>query len=82
MTEDYGPTPDDADKLGFQEDVKEWRKRVRRLKTTTTSLYSIVWGQCSPMMQQKLQAQAGYDTMKKDSIKYVTKVFTLVFVSY
>ena len=40
----------------FQEQVKMWIKDESSLRATTQSLYNIVWGQCSKLMQNKLKA--------------------------
>jgi len=40
---------DDIDKAGFQD--------KRNLKETLVSLFDVIWGQCSPMMQAKLKAE-------------------------
>ena len=44
----------------FQERVKLWIKDESSLRATTQSLYNIVWGQCSKLMQNKLKAVANF----------------------
>ncbi len=47
---------DSADNIGFTEHIKNWRKDVRELKAFKASLCTILWGQCSDLMQSKLEA--------------------------
>ena len=48
---------DDVDKASFQEDIQLWAKDKRNLKETMVSLFDVIWGQCSPMMQAELKAE-------------------------
>ena len=41
-------------KMVFQEKVKEWIKNMNSLKATSQSLYNIIWGKCSKLIQNKL----------------------------
>ena len=50
----------------FQEQVKLWIKETSSLKATTQSLYNIVWGQCSKLMQNKLKAIKDFQTMENN----------------
>ena len=50
----------------FQEQVKMWIKDESSLRATTQSLYNIVWGQCSKLMQNKLKAIKDFQEMEND----------------
>ena len=41
--------------------VDEHVKRMSHLTENIKTLYSLVWGQCSDVMRQKIEAHAGYD---------------------
>ena len=58
---------DTADTLGFTEDIKNWRKDVRELKSFKASIYTIIWGQCSDLMQSKLEADETYSSIKAEN---------------
>jgi hypothetical protein len=36
--------------------MKTYMKRIDKLESNTRAIYAIVWGQCSPMMQSKLES--------------------------
>ena len=36
LTRDYGPNPDEVDKEGFKEDIREWRKEVKKIQGSKT----------------------------------------------
>jgi hypothetical protein len=54
------------DETVFQEQVKQWIKDSTSLKATLRSMYNIVWGQCSRLMQNKLRAIAHFQTIEND----------------
>ena len=56
----------DIDKEGLKEDIKYWRKEERHLKNTLRSIFNVIWGQCSPLMQNKLEGIETYEVMKGD----------------
>ena len=58
------PNADAIDQAGFQEEVELWKKDERTLKSTLRSLYGIVWGQCSPLMQTRVKKGENYETHK------------------
>jgi hypothetical protein len=41
--------------------MKTYMKRVDLLEGNTRAIYAIVWGQCSPMMQSKLEPLENYE---------------------
>ena len=45
----------------FGEEIKQYIKESRSLKSTLTSLYNIVWGQWSKLMQNKLLAAQDFN---------------------
>ena len=45
------------------EETKQYIKDKRNLNTAMASLYSVVWGQCSRLMQHKLKALKNYQKM-------------------
>ena len=57
-TDDNGKSlePDAGDLAIYTEEVKEFVKTKRTLENTVHSLYCVVWGQCSPLMQHKLRS--------------------------
>jgi hypothetical protein len=46
----------------WETQMKTFMKRTDMLVSNTRSIYAIVWGQCSPMMQSKLESLTDYDT--------------------
>ena len=51
----------------FGEEIKQYIKESRSLKSTLTSLYNIVWGQCSKLMQNKLLAAQDFNITQENS---------------
>jgi hypothetical protein len=50
----------------FHERVKQRIKETNSLKATTQSLYNVVWGQCSKLMQNKLKAVPNIQTLENE----------------
>jgi hypothetical protein len=54
-----------ADKLEemiFAEEVKEYVKRTRSLKSNLATIYAVAWGQCSADMKARVKTHEGYET--------------------
>jgi hypothetical protein len=56
---------DDYKKMGkkmiWEASMKTYVKRAVFLEGNTRAIYAIVWGQCSPMMQSKLESLENYE---------------------
>jgi hypothetical protein len=56
---------DDYKKMGknmiWEAFMKTYMKTVDFLEGNTRAIYAIVWGQCSPMMQSKLESLENYE---------------------
>ncbi|KAI2502818.1 Reverse transcriptase (RNA-dependent DNA polymerase) [Fragilaria crotonensis] len=55
-----------ADKLKemiFAEEVKEYVKRTRTLKSNLATIFAVAWGQCSEAMKARVKTHNGYDAM-------------------
>jgi hypothetical protein len=48
----------------FNDWFKQWIKETNSLKATLQSLYKVVWGQCSKLMQNKLKALKHFQDME------------------
>jgi hypothetical protein len=48
-------------KMIWETSMKTYMKRVDLLESNTRAIYAIVWGQCSPMMQSKLESLEDYE---------------------
>jgi hypothetical protein len=48
-------------RLMWQTAMKTYMKRVDLLESNTRAIYAIVWGQCSPMMQSKIESLDDFD---------------------
>lgn len=66
INRDYGPHHDEVDRLAFVEDVKEWKKKVRKYEEATGGLFDIVWGQCSQAMKVRLEGNENFSTAKEE----------------
>ena len=44
----------------FEEEVRQYVKDKKSLDTTLASLYNVVWGQCSRLLQNKLKSSSKY----------------------
>ncbi|KAI2510045.1 Reverse transcriptase (RNA-dependent DNA polymerase) [Fragilaria crotonensis] len=57
---------EDAGKLEemiFAEEVKEYVKRTRTLKSNLATIFAVAWGQCSEAMKARVKTHSGYDEM-------------------
>ena len=48
----------------YKEELKQYVKEKRSLSSTMQSLFNIIWGQCSQLMQHKLRAVSSFDTIE------------------
>jgi hypothetical protein len=53
-------------KMIWEENMKTFIKRIHEQESSARAIYAIVWGQCSPMMQSKLESLNDYQT-KRDA---------------
>ena len=53
-------------KMIWETQVKSYVKRLETLESNSRAVYAIVWGQCSAMMQSKLESLAEYESKNKD----------------
>ena len=56
----------DIDDMIFMEQVKNWVKDSKRLRSSERALYEVVWGQCSKLLQVSLAADKDYKRMDLD----------------
>ena len=57
---------DDADRVAemiFAEEVKEFVKRTRALKSNLATIFAVAWGQCSDAMKARVKTHVGYEDM-------------------
>ena len=47
--------------------INMYIKEERSLRSAVVSLYNIMWGHCSPMMQNRLESLIKYHKIRKDS---------------
>lgn len=59
-------TPEDYKVMGkrmvWEGSIKSYMKRSDYIDSNLRAIYAIVWGQCSPMMQSKLESLENYET--------------------
>lgn len=58
--------PDDASKTElriWEKGVDEHVRRINYLKENVKTLYSLIWGQCTDIMQQKVEAMEDFEVM-------------------
>ena len=51
----------------FTEKAKQYIKDVKSLDTALASLYNVVWGQCSKLLQNKLKLSSNYTEFDNNS---------------
>ena len=51
----------------YREEVRQYIKEKRNLDTTLVSLYNVVWGQCSKLLQNKLKSNPKYTSFDDNS---------------
>jgi hypothetical protein len=49
-------------KMMWETSMKMYMKQTDLMGSNTRAIYAIVWGQCSPMMQSKIESLDHYDT--------------------
>jgi hypothetical protein len=57
---------DMARRMIWETMMKTYMKRVDKMESNLRGIYAIVWGQCSPMMQSKLESLDEYDKRSTD----------------
>jgi hypothetical protein len=65
-----------------QEEARDYVKRSRILKSNVSTIFSIIWGQCSNDMKNKLRYMPGYSTTSKEDCVWLlekTKGISLKF---
>lgn len=60
MPEDPGDNPGKTAEMIFAEEVKEYVKRTRTLKSNLATIHAVIWGQCSEAMKAKIKAHDDY----------------------
>ena len=51
----------------FKEEVRQYAKDKKSLETTLASLYNVIWGQCSKLLQNKLKSNSKYSIFNNTS---------------
>ena len=51
----------------WEKEMDEYVKRSGIYKSNTKKLYSVVWGQCSPVLQARMEQLPSYNTMHQDN---------------
>ena len=59
-------TIDEIDKVIYSEEIKQFVKDTKNLESTTTSLYNIIWGQCSRLMKNRIMAMKDFSTVEEE----------------
>ena len=57
---------DDVDREMWKEDVKAVATQRRKLKENVKTLYSIIWGQCSKTMIEKIKEEETFETVEEE----------------
>ena len=53
----------------FDEKIKNWVREEQGLEATLHSLYNVIWGQCSPSMQEKIRSRPKFHvTEEKEDV--------------
>ncbi|KAI2491042.1 Reverse transcriptase (RNA-dependent DNA polymerase) [Fragilaria crotonensis] len=63
----------------WAKEVDDYMKRIGALAENVRAMYSLVWGQCSDIMQQKIEACDGFKEMnrKRDGLKLLETIKNL-----
>ena len=63
----------------YREEIRQYFKEKRNLDTTLASLYNVVWGQCSKLLQNKLKSNTKYSLFddNNDVASLLTEIKTL-----
>lgn len=57
---------DETDTMIWKKEVDYYVKRVTMLDSNLRKIYSLVWGQCSDVMREKIEALEAYETIKTE----------------
>ena len=63
---DTGADTDEWDKILFTESVKMYLKNKERTEATLTSLFGVVWGQCSRLMQNRCRSHKDFKKIEEE----------------
>ena len=58
------PGPSQTEEMIWQREVDNYVRRVSTLKGNLENLYSLIWLQCKPAMQDKIKILTNYKAMK------------------
>ena len=72
---ELGKQPTDLDRAIQQEEAKDYVKRTHILKSNISTIFSVVWGQYSDDMKNKMKCMPGYaETTKEDCTWRLKKI--------
>ena len=60
MPTDPGGSPTKTQEMIYNEEVKEYVKRARTLKSNMATIHAVIWGQCSEAMKAKVKSMDTY----------------------
>jgi hypothetical protein len=60
MPAEPGVDPTRTEEMIWTEEVKEYVKRTRELRSNLASAHAVIWGQCSEAMRAKIKSLNGY----------------------
>ena len=60
MPEEPGTEAGKTAEMIFTEEIKEYVKRTRTLKSNLATLHAVIWGQCSEAMKAKVKSHDSY----------------------
>jgi len=70
MPEDPGKDPSKTAEMIWAEEVKEYVKRTRTLKSNLATIHAVIWGQCSEAMRAKVKSLDDYKTKTNENDCY------------
>jgi hypothetical protein len=70
---ELGEKPTDFDRAIQQEEAKDYVKRARILKSNMSTVFSVIWGQCSDDMKTKLKSTPGFAEATKEDCTWLLK---------